>query len=90
MLDLEHLKAVDAVSLGVILDHGRDARSMKRLCTTEQREHLERAERHLVNSNLEFWDLVEKELARREVADLEPIRARREEWKQASKNSMIA
>jgi transcriptional regulator with XRE-family HTH domain len=93
-LDLENLRTVDAVSLSVILDHGRDARSMKRLCTAEQREHLERAERRLVDANLEFWARVENELARREDPDFETHRARfksrREKWERASKNSMIA
>jgi transcriptional regulator with XRE-family HTH domain len=93
-MDLENLKAIDTVSLHVILDHGRDARSMKRLCTAEQREHLERAERHLVDANLEFWARVENELARREDPDFEAHRARfksrRKEWEQASRNSMPA
>jgi hypothetical protein len=78
----------------VIIDHGGDARTMKRLCTAEQREHLEHAERRLVDANLEFWARVENELARKEDPDHEAHRAlfksRTEEWEQASKNSMIA
>jgi len=90
-MDLEDLKAVDKVSLRIVLDHAPTAAMIKRASTDEQRARLEQAERRLIDTNLEFWARVENELAHEEVADFEAFKARREEeWKQASRNSMTA
>lgn len=89
-LGLDDLKAIDAVSLRIVLDHGKDARAMKRSSTEEQRERLEQAERRLVDTNLAFWRRVENELEGRKVADLGAFKARRDEWERASRSSRTA
>ncbi len=90
-IPLGDLRAIDAVSLNIVLDHERDAREMKRACTAEQRERLEQAERHLFDANREFWDRVENVLAqRREITDIDAFKAQRAEWKRASRSSRRA
>jgi excisionase family DNA binding protein len=88
--DFELLKAVDRVSLGIVLNHGREAAAMKRASTDEERARLEQAERRLIDTNLEFWGRVENELARREVTDLEAFKAQRAPWEQVSRSSRTA
>lgn len=90
-IPLGDLRAIDAVSLSIVLDHERDAREMKRSCTAEQRERLEQAERHLFDANREFWDRVENVLAqRREITDIDDFKAQRAEWERASRSSRRA
>ncbi len=89
-LGLEGLKAVDAVSLNIIISHGPDAAGMKRTSTDEQRGRLEQAERRLVDTNLEFWARAERELARGAVTDLVAFRAQREQWDRVSRSSETA
>jgi excisionase family DNA binding protein len=89
-LDLELLKAVERVYLEIVLNHGREAAAIKRASTDEQRARLEQAEQRLIDTNLEFWAHVEKELERRKVTDLGPFRAWREESEQVSRSSRTA
>jgi transcriptional regulator with XRE-family HTH domain len=89
-LALETLKSIDAVSLDLVLRHGREAAAMKRESTDEERERLEQAERRLIDNNLEFWGRVEDELADEKVTYLAAVRGQRQEWKQAARNSRTA
>ena len=81
-LDLETLKVVDAASLALILAHATEEAEMKRAAADEQRERLEQAEQRLIDTNLDFWARVERELARSNVAYLDEVRAERAPWKE--------
>jgi|SRR5215203_1569045 len=76
-LDLELLQVVYRVSLGIIINHARDAAEMKRTSTDEERLHLEQAEQRLIDANLAFWARAENKLARENVTELEAVRAQR-------------
>jgi transcriptional regulator with XRE-family HTH domain len=89
-MDLEDLKAVDNVSLRIVLDHAPVADMMKHVATDEQRTRLEQAERRLIDTNLEFWAHVEDQLAREKVPNLNAFRKQREKWNQTARNSRTA
>jgi transcriptional regulator with XRE-family HTH domain len=75
--DFELLKLVDRVSLGIVLNHGREAAAMKRASTDEERARLEQAERRLIDSNLDFWARVESALERTAATDHDELEAKR-------------
>jgi excisionase family DNA binding protein len=74
-LNVEDLQAVDAASLGMVINHSQDARALKQACTPEQLERLEQAVKRYFDANLEFWARVENTLARQRVPDLTERRA---------------
>jgi excisionase family DNA binding protein len=74
-LNVEDLQAIDAVSLGMVINHAEDVRELKQACTTGQLERLEQAEKRYFDANLQFWARVEDTLARQSVPNLAERRA---------------